>query len=111
MLCGLNQDVRDGRMDQDRGMNQDWVRLPFDAAQGTAHPARMGGWTKIIVNLSLERAQYCRGESHSPAFYRMILNQDVRDGRMDQDRGINQDWVRLPFDAAQGTAHPPRMGG
>ena len=67
----LNQDVRDGRIDQDQGMNQDWVRLPFEAAQGSAHPPRMGEWTKIIVNLSLERPQYCRGESHSPALCRI----------------------------------------
>gem|GEM_PF-3465155 len=64
----LNQDVKDWRMDQERGLNQDahrlrsgygirgwtkiWtctrvgVRFPLDSARGS-HPARIRGWTKI----------------------------------------------------------------
>src|SRR5690606_35809871 len=34
------------------GLNQDRVRLPFAPAQGTAHPTRMGGWAKILINYS-----------------------------------------------------------
>src|SRR5690606_15812153 len=48
-------------------LNQDWVRLPIDFAQGSPHPTRIRGWTKIWGR-----------------------NQDSLDRRMEQDNG---QWV------------------
>ncbi|WP_313512895.1 hypothetical protein, partial [Sphingobacterium sp.] len=59
------------------GLNQDWGSTVIERSRDAAHPTRI--W----------------GSTGSPTGWtKMDLNQDAKDGRIDQDLDLNQDWVR-----------------